>query len=223
MIELIFKGVLHWVTAPHQRLCFLCHRETIRSFWLLFLWFQTYAAVQSESQVWKQWQNITYNYFNWARYDVIGYVTWVARWHYWNFFLNPFLVLWFDTIVADSKRRWGIIKAYKAKQYCAKFPLIDPLVPLTPGWSSNRVSIRLDNGLLPNGQHWFRKWLVTYSTPSHYLNHCIDVINWTLGNKLQWKSNQNKKYFHSEKCIWKHRLRDKAAILSIGRWVHGMW
>ena len=34
-------------------------------------------------------------------------------------------------------------------------------------------------------QHWFRKWLVTYSAPSHYLNQCWVIVNWTLRNKLQ--------------------------------------
>ena len=37
-----------------------------------------------------------------------------------------------------------------------------------------------------SGQHWFRQWLVTYSAPSHYLNQCWVVVNWTLRKNLQW-------------------------------------
>ena len=55
--------------------------------------------------------------------------------------------------------------------------------------------------------HWFRQWLVAWPAPSHYLNQCWDIVNWTLGNKLQW--NQSKfKHFHSWKCIWKCCLRN---------------
>ena len=36
-------------------------------------------------------------------------------------------------------------------------------------------------------------------------------------NKLQWNSNQNKKTFHSRKCIWKGRLRNG------GHFVQGDW
>ena len=28
-----------------------------------------------------------------------------------------------------------------------------------------------------SGQHWFRKWLVAYSAPSHYLNQCWVIVN----------------------------------------------
>ena len=41
------------------------------------------------------------------------------------------------------------------------------------------------------GQHWFQKWLVAYSAPSHYLNQCCDIVNWTLSSKLQWNLNRN--------------------------------
>ena len=32
--------------------------------------------------------------------------------------------------------------------------------------------------------HRFRKWLVAYSTASHYLNQCL--VNWTDRHKIQW-------------------------------------
>ena len=46
-----------------------------------------------------------------------------------------------------------------------------------------------------SGHHWFRKWLVAYSAPSHYLNQWWVIVNWTLRNKLQWNFNQNIKLF----------------------------
>ena len=48
------------------------------------------------------------------------------------------------------------------------------------------------------GKHWFRKWLVAYSATSHYLNQCWVIINWTIGNRLQWNFNQNTRLFIHE-------------------------
>ena len=45
------------------------------------------------------------------------------------------------------------------------------------------------------------------TAPSHYLNQCWDIINWTLGNKHQWNLNQNSCIFIQEDAfenvIWK--------------------
>ena len=69
-----------------------------------------------------------------------------------------------------------------------------------------------------SGQHWFRKWLFTYSVPSHYLNQCWLVVNWTLRNKLRWNLNQNTKLFvpqnESENIV------EMASILSTWRWLN---
>ena len=45
-----------------------------------------------------------------------------------------------------------------------------------------------------SGQHWFRWWLVAYSAPSHYLNQCLDIVNCTFRNKIQWNFNRNIKF-----------------------------
>ena len=67
--------------------------------------------------------------------------------------------------------------------------------------------------------YWFRKCLVTWLTPSHYLNQCWNTINCTLGNKLQWNLNRNLLIFiqkiASEKAVWK-----MAAILSLPQCVN---
>ena len=68
--------------------------------------------------------------------------------------------------------------------------------------SMNRVSIDSDNGLSP-------------STPSHYLNQCWVIINWTLGNKLQWNFNQNTRLFIHENAS-ENIICEMAAILSRG-------
>ena len=48
-----------------------------------------------------------------------------------------------------------------------------------------------------SGQHWFRYWLATYFAPSHYLNECWVIVNWTPRNKPRWNFIQNKKlYIH---------------------------
>ena len=46
-----------------------------------------------------------------------------------------------------------------------------------------------------SGQHWLRWWVVAYSAPSHYLNQCWVIVNWTLSRKLQWNLNKNTKLF----------------------------
>ena len=42
-----------------------------------------------------------------------------------------------------------------------------------------------------SGQHWFRQWLVAYLAPSHYLNKCWFIVNWTPEKKFQWNLNRN--------------------------------
>ena len=43
--------------------------------------------------------------------------------------------------------------------------------------------------------------------PSHYLNQCWNIVDWTLGNKLKWNLNQNSNIFIQanafENVIWK--------------------
>ena len=37
--------------------------------------------------------------------------------------------------------------------------------------------------------------------PSHYLNHCWNIVNWTLGNKFQWNFNRNSNIFIQENAF----------------------
>ena len=46
--------------------------------------------------------------------------------------------------------------------------------------------------------HWFRQWLVAWPAPSHYLNQCWNIVNWTPRNKLQWNVNRNSYIFIQE-------------------------
>ena len=66
--------------------------------------------------------------------------------------------------------------------------------------------------------------VAAYSAPSHYLNQCCVIVNWTLRNKLQWNSNQNIKLFIHENAF-ENIVCDMVAILSWGRWVNarGHW
>ena len=70
-----------------------------------------------------------------------------------------------------------------------------------------------------SNHHWFRELLVAWSAPNHYLNQCWDIVNWTLGNKLQWNLNRNLNVFIQENVfeivVWK-----MAAILSRPQWVN---
>ena len=60
-----------------------------------------------------------------------------------------------------------------------------------------------DNGLSP----------AAWSAPSHYLNQCWDIVNWTLGNKLQWNHNRNL-YIFIQENTQKNVVWEMAAILS---------
>ena len=61
--------------------------------------------------------------------------------------------------------------------------------------------------------------VVAYSAPSHHLNQCWVIVNWTLRNKLQWNFNQNIKLSIHENAS-EYIICEKAAILSRGRWVN---
>ena len=49
-----------------------------------------------------------------------------------------------------------------------------------------------------SNQHWFRKWLVACSAPSHYLNQSCNIVNWTHRNNIQWNLNRNSYIFIKE-------------------------
>ena len=49
--------------------------------------------------------------------------------------------------------------------------------------------------------------IIAWTAPSHYLNQCWTIVNWTLGNKLQWNLNRNSYIFIQENVfenvVWK--------------------
>ena len=63
------------------------------------------------------------------------------------------------------------------------------------------------------GYHCFRKWPVACTVPSHYLNQCWNIVNWTPRNKLQWTLNWNSYIFIQENAC-ENVVWTMAAILS---------
>ena len=55
--------------------------------------------------------------------------------------------------------------------------------------------------------------------PSHYLNHCWNIVNWTLGKKLHWNFNRNSNIFIQE-IVFKNVVCKMASILSRPQWVN---
>ena len=51
----------------------------------------------------------------------------------------------------------------------------------------SEIPISMPQWSMVPGQHCFRLWLVASLAPSHYLNQCWLIINWTRRNKYQWK------------------------------------
>ena len=66
-----------------------------------------------------------------------------------------------------------------------------------------------------SGQHWFRQWLVAYLAPSHYLNQCWNIANWTLRNKIHWNLNRNSYIFIQENAS-ENIVCEMASVLSRG-------
>ena len=59
------------------------------------------------------------------------------------------------------------------------------------------------------------------SAPSHNLNQCNNIADWTLRNKIQWIFFLSKFiHFHSRKCIWKRRLRNGRPFVSASMCQH---
>ena len=61
--------------------------------------------------------------------------------------------------------------------------------------------------------HWFRKWLVASFMPSHYLNQCSDIVDWTPRNNLQWNLGRNSSIFIQE-SVFGNVVCKMASILS---------
>ena len=60
-----------------------------------------------------------------------------------------------------------------------------------------------------------------WSAPSHYLNQCWNIVNWTLGNKIQRNLNRNWYIFFHENAF-ENIVRKSVAILSQPQCVNPM-
>ena len=58
--------------------------------------------------------------------------------------------------------------------------------------------------------------------PSHYLNQCWNIIDWTIKNKLQWNFNRYA-YFFIQRNAFENVFCEKVAIRSRERWVNTEW
>ena len=55
--------------------------------------------------------------------------------------------------------------------------------------------------------------------PSHYLNQCWNIVNWTPGNKLQWNLNRNL-YIFIQENTYENGVYEMVSILSQPQWVN---
>ena len=60
-----------------------------------------------------------------------------------------------------------------------------------------------------------KEWWLICMAPSHYLNQCWVIVNWTLRNKLQWNFNQHTKFSNHENAS-ENIVCEMVAILSRG-------
>ena len=78
-------------------------------------------------------------------------------------------------------------------------------------WLGGLVVIRTFNSFRPSDHAYMHRNPIIISShdlaPSHYLNQCWNIVNWTLRNKLQWDCNQNSHISIQENAfenvIWK--------------------
>ena len=56
-----------------------------------------------------------------------------------------------------------------------------------------------------------------------YLNQCWHLVYWTLGNKLHWNLNRNKKKLFVNENAFEIVVRDMVTILSRGKWVDSLF
>ena len=59
--------------------------------------------------------------------------------------------------------------------------------------------------------------LVAWTAPSHYLNQCWNIVNWTLRDKLQWNFNRNSNIFIQENAL-ENIVCEMASMLSRPQW-----
>ena len=88
--------------------------------------------------------------------------------------------------------------------WMAELGLILPInLPQNPMWQLTSVPVNS----LGQSDAYMRRWtgssLVQImacpcSPPSHYLNQCWNIVNWTFRNKLQWHFNRNSNIFIQE-------------------------
>ena len=130
----------------------------------------------------------------------VGKETWPPiGWH------HPFVIGW-------SKYRLGLPSA--PLHYGLMWPVGIPTLFQTP------VTVPLHS---PNGRQKpvvgaGKPNQIAYLAPSHYLNQCWVIVNWTIRNKLKSNFNRNTKLFIQE-IASENIVCKMSAILSSGRWV----
>ena len=115
--------------------------------------------------------------------------------------MTPLDVCWAPTGLSFSYLvAWDLKRVLTAAFCSTRLMWLDsPVPPTDPPGQTGQPTYLTHLPLVPHifvsewGQHWFRYWLAIYSTPSHYLNQCWVIVNWTLKNKLQWNFNKNTK------------------------------
>ena len=57
------------------------------------------------------------------------------------------------------------------------------------------------NWLRPSDAYMYRKTNHHWTAPSHYLNHCWNIVKCTFSDKLQWNFNRNSNIFIHENAL----------------------
>ena len=115
---------------------------------------------------------------------------------------------------------WSTLIQHTLSSGCS---FIQPCFHHSPIYITTNQSIALiiKVNIYPPSAAYIRQWigpaLVQIMAPRHYLKQCWMIVNWTLGNNLQWNLNQNTIFFIHENTF-ENVVREMVAIFP-GRWV----
>ena len=82
--------------------------------------------------------------------------------------------------------------------------IVKPIVGVLASWDCIQLThwSRVTHIWVSELCHHCLRWcFVDWSTPSHHLKQYWDTVNWTLGEKLSWNSDQNMEIFIHEKAF----------------------
>ena len=123
----------------------------------------------------------------------------------WNRWHEPMLAQFTEAVGGDELTHWGRVMHIWVRSrnwgclvtwFCYQLIAKPGNKTAAVSWPDPYASVNLPS-LVQIMVQWFGSW----SVPSHYLNHCWNIVILILRNKLKYQ--MKFMHFHSRKFIWK--------------------